>query len=225
MSRAPTILLAIPPSATPATVSYRASYASTSGLTTYTFSTSDIGTAATGRRVIVGVTGYSTTAGRTISSATIGGNSATISAQFTDAGGAVNSQVSGIIILQVDTGTTADIAVTFSGAMLGAAVQVFAAYDLQSSTATGTIANGDSPPSGTINCDAGGIIVGCASTYAGSTATHTWAGITERVDAELVSQNSYTAASSAFSSAQSGLTVSSTPTANIASSMSVAAYR
>ena len=129
MSRAPAMLLAAK-SQTAASISYITNAASSSGLTNYTFSTQSIGTAATGRRIIVIASGYSTTGGRTFSSVTIGGNAATSIVTASDSGGVVNSQLAGIFILQVDAGTTADIVVNFSGGMGGCDIGVFAAYDL-----------------------------------------------------------------------------------------------
>ncbi len=195
-----------------------------SATTTYTFTNKAIGTAATGRRIIVGVSSGAGSSA-TISSLTIGGNAATQVA-FLD--GTVSlSMISAIYILQVDTGTTATIVVTFSGSRSSCGVGVWAAYDLQSSTATFTGTSSGSPPSvGSVSCNAGGVIVAQSIVYAGSTPTFTWSGLTERFDEQLVSQVAQTGASDAFASAQSGVTVTSTPSiTRTNASLSVAAFR
>lgn len=104
-----------------------AATASTSDTTAYTFSSHSIGTASDNRMVVVFINGVEATAAtaKTISSVTIGGSTATIAVQ---AGQAVstNYNVAGIAYLAVPVGTTADIVVTFSGAMSRASIAVYA---------------------------------------------------------------------------------------------------
>lgn len=192
--------------------------------TTYTFTSRAIGTAATGRRVIVGVSSGAGSSA-TISSVTIGGNAAS---QVVFLDGTVSaSTISALYILQVDAGTTATIVVTFSGSRTSCGIGVWAAYDLLSSTATFTGTSSASPPSvGSVSCSAGGIIVAQGIVYSGSTSTFTWSGLTERFDEQLVSQVAQTGASDAFVSAQSGLTVTATPSVTRTNaSLSVASFR
>lgn len=210
---------------TPASISYITNAASSSGLTNYTFSTQSIGTAATGRRIIVIASGYSTTGGRTLSSVTIGGNAATSIVTASDSGGAVNSQLSGIFILQVDAGTTADIVVNFSGGMGGCDIGVFAAYDLLSSTATDTGSSVANPMTDTIDISAGGICVAGCETYTTGSSGHTWTNLTERYDATQQTQLYYTGASDAFASAQSALAVTCTPASYTSAPWVIASFR
>lgn len=194
---------------------------STSDLTTYTFSSQAIGTASSTRRVIVACAGDATTAGRSLSSATIGGISASINVQVT--GG--SSNVSAIISATVPTETTASVVLTFSGAMNRAACKVYAVDGLINTnpidTATNTTAAGLTT---SIDWRAGGFSIGVAGQNDG-TSECTWVGLTE--DQEI----SYDGTDASFASllpTSSALaqTVSATwaPTSSRAS-LAVASYR
>lgn len=105
------------------------------GQSTYTFSSTSIGAASVSRLVVVTV-GFCdrTGTGRTISSATIGGVTATINTQINDAA----STAPGVAIIQavVPTGTSGDIVINFSGSIHSCGIGVFALYDLISTTPT-----------------------------------------------------------------------------------------
>lgn len=206
-----------------ASVTYVNHYESSSALSSYTFSSCSIGTAATGRRVIVGIAASGGSAAT--ASVTIGGNAAT-QAEYLD-GTASGSVPSGIYILQVDAGTTADIVVTFSSSRTSCGITVLAAYDLLSSTKTFSGNSQANPPSvGSVSCSAGGIIVAQVAIYSGTTSTLTWTGLTERYDGAVISQISQSVAADAFSSAQSGVTVTATPSQSPTNrSLCVASFR
>jgi hypothetical protein len=145
-------------------------------LTTYTFSTQAIGTAAVGRYIVVAVF-LSSVASRVVSTLTVGGNSATL----------IGSQVSGAFSVvslwgvRVDTGTTADVVVTGTGALLHCGIGVWALYDLLSTTPTDTGSSTADPSTDTLTVLDGGIAIAVAGS--GSTvATYTWTGLTERYD-------------------------------------------
>jgi hypothetical protein len=95
-----------------ASVTYITHLEDTSNATTYTFSGADIGAEAADRIVVVGV-GTETTGGTaTVSSVTIGGDAASVAVE----NGGFNRTFAGLYYLEVPTGTTADIVVSFSTA-------------------------------------------------------------------------------------------------------------
>jgi len=133
----------------------------TSDLGEYTFSSADIGTAHSTRLVVVavmirGVGGFGTV------TVTIGGDAASETVQVVDiyrAGASIHQ-------LEVASGTTADIVVTFDGTATGCAVSVHALYDLASSTAKDTdtdlrSAGDDWKCTTEISVDSGDYVVTC----------------------------------------------------------------
>jgi hypothetical protein len=106
------------------TVSYINTTVSTSNSTTYTFSAASLGPAFVGRHVFVVVYSYQTSSGRTISSVTIGGNSATV--QASKSTGASTTGIVAIYSARVDSGDTGNIVVTHSGGMECCGVSVYA---------------------------------------------------------------------------------------------------
>lgn len=101
---------------------------STANLTTYTFSGVSLGTAHSARYIIVGVVTVASS-NRTISSASIGGVSATISSN------ASGTSKGRMIIAAVPTGGTGDVVITHSGGCTSCAIGVWAAYNIGSTTA------------------------------------------------------------------------------------------
>lgn len=83
---------------------------------------------------------------------------------------------------------------------------------------------------GTIDIPAGGVALGvCVERIVGVGTTFTWAGLTEgptdTVIEDAVSDTTYSVASDAFAALQTGLTVSSTPSATTAAqAMAVASF-
>jgi len=108
---------------------YIAAKHSATSLTTHTFTGASIGTAAADRLVVVCVSSQ-TSSNRTISSATIGGNAATI---VVSSANGINP--GGIICLPVAAGTTADIVIKFSAGVSNCRIQVFTITGLNSTTA------------------------------------------------------------------------------------------
>jgi len=168
---------------------------STSALTTYSFTSVSIGAASATRRVIVLVHGRSGTNLRTISSATIGGVAATIDAQITSSSG--GTSLAGIISATVPTGTTATVAITFSGSMFDSLIYPLALDNLISvtpvDTATASATSGASLTTGaTVNVEDGGYVVAIADRAGNSTAT--WVGLTEYIDVYYNAGSNITAA-------------------------------
>jgi hypothetical protein len=83
----------------------------TASLTTYTFNDVPIG----GDGLIAITIHSEAGVNRTITSATINGNAATIASQITQGPSALQFTNTGVIYLRVNSGTTANISVTFSG--------------------------------------------------------------------------------------------------------------
>jgi hypothetical protein len=154
-------------------------------LTTYTFSTQAIGTAAVGRFIVVSVC-LSSVASRVVSTLTVGGNSATL----------IGSQVSGAFSVvslwgvRVDTGTTADVVVTGTGALLHCGIGVWALYDLLSTTPTDTGSSPDptNPSTDTLTVLDGGIAIAITGNGSGLV-TYTWTGLTENFDETVEAAN------------------------------------
>jgi hypothetical protein len=95
------------------TIDYITFTSNTNTLTTYTFNDVPIG----GDGLIAVVVHSESSNNRTIASATINGNAATIASQITQGPSALQFTNTGVIYLRVTSGTTADISVTFSGAV------------------------------------------------------------------------------------------------------------
>lgn len=109
---------------------YRTTVSSASNLGIYTFTAADIGAADAAREVIV-FCGWKNTVGnnRSISSATIGGVTATLHASV----GSSSDNGIGILQANVPTGTTGDIVITMSG---GCANMVAVVYRVVPASAT-----------------------------------------------------------------------------------------
>lgn len=167
-------------SGAPPTVTYITELSNTSGLTTYTFTDTDIGTPAFDRLVVVGVT-WETTASRALASGTIGGNAAALIVT-----GNANA-AAGIFALRVPSAATATITATLSASVLRASIGVWTitgqlsdtptAFDESSSNVATTSSQVD------LNVITGGVAVAMLGLNAAGAAV-TWTGATERFDAD-----------------------------------------
>ena len=183
--------------------------ADNSNLTTYTFSSQNLGTADGARLIICGIASRAG-GSSTISSVTIGGVSATIVVQInTSADSGWNS--AGIVIAAVPTGTTGDVVITFSAGQARCAIALYSTIDTASETASDTDSNAAADPSVSIDCPASGYIIAVACFSVG-TGTTTWTGVTEDYDVNPENVANTTMASDNFASAQTGLTVSANST-------------
>jgi hypothetical protein len=194
---------------------------STSGGTTHTFSSYGIGTASSTRRVIAYVVGDSSDlSSGTVSSATIGGVSATIDCQVT---GGTYTNVSAIISATVPTGTTATIAVTFSQGIARAAVVAVAVDNLGSATPIDTLTDTARILTGTVDWQVDGFVFGGSSNQNGSDSC-SWSGLSKREETAF-SGLDVTFADLFPTSSSSGATVSATWGLTDAQTMAVASYR
>jgi hypothetical protein len=155
-------------------------------LTTYTFNNVNFGTADANRRIVIGV---ATRPGLAISSATIGGVSATILAESTSTvGGSTN--LLAFISADVPTGSSGTVGVTLTA---GAARMLIATYRVVSNSPLVLVDDDASASTGTstsvsISTDNGIVLVG-ALRVANSTVSIDLSGIaTEDVDQNLEGQ-------------------------------------
>jgi hypothetical protein len=160
-----------------AVLTYQTSAVSTADATTYTFSGKAIGTAADNRYVIVAVTGGY--AGRTVSTLTVGGITATKLVELVSTAGS-SELTSALFIVLVTTGTTADVVVTWSAGQNDCGIGIWSATGI-SATALDTKSSNASPGTFTLTTVAGGVVV-CAHNATG-TGTTSWTNTTERYDA------------------------------------------
>lgn len=200
----------------------------TANATTYTFSAQNLGTADADRYIIVCASGRSNATGRTISTITIGGVSATIVCSATRDDGGINSIAIAIAIAAVPTGTTGDIVVTYSGSMLRSAIQAYRAVDINSATPTDTVTSNTgttATSAGALDVAAGGFAIGCCTfAYATSATSSSWSELTE--DHDVVVETFFGAGSSSktYVGAQTGLTVVGTPSGSGALQTIVGAF-
>ena len=131
-----------------------ASYSDLTNATTYTFNNCNIGSANVNRYVVVIGSGYSggVLTNRTVSSVTIGGNSATI--DYTPNTAAAQCAAK----LLVTTGNTANIVVTCSGSMENYSIAVYVVYGLNSTTPVDTQTGNSNPATLTMTTTAGGVV-------------------------------------------------------------------
>lgn len=179
---------------------------SSSDLTTYTFSTQNLGVADSARYIIVGIMARAIGGSTTVSSVTVGGISATLVVEHFNSSS--NSDYAGLWIAAVPTGTTGDVVVTFSAGQLRAHIDLWRAVNISSATATDTDKSTASPPSVALDIPAGGFAIGCGCSGAGGSSC-TWTGLTENNDRITESLNG-SVASDVFASAQTGLTITAT---------------
>ncbi len=108
--------------------SYRSDYNDDTSQASFTFTACDIGSApGSGNRLVVVAVHPRGGSARSISSATIGGVSAAVITQSA-------TFAAGIIAAIVNSGTTADVAITFSGSVTGCSIETIAVYGISSQT-------------------------------------------------------------------------------------------
>jgi len=156
-------------------VSYQTAANSATDLTTYTFSSQAIGSVPTNdRRVFSIVANHigSTVLVPTISSATIGGETATVHGTFSTSYNYLGTDYAvrlTLISAVVNTGTTGTVAITFSNTCWGCAIGVYAAYGnaLTSVTQVQTASDTGVLPSASLTGVTSGNLVfwGCAIDY------------------------------------------------------------
>lgn len=183
---------------------------STADTNSYTFSSKSIGTAASGRRIVIAANIVHTTNGTT-ASCTIGGNSATSVVQLQGQFGGGGYVRSCLFILQVDSGTTDTVVITTSNSVLACGIGIWAIYDLDSSTATDTGSDNASAYEDTIDVSANGVLIATGCTYPQTTTSWTNVATEDYDETVETSFLSHSGAHELFASAQTARTITFTP--------------
>jgi len=201
------VLQAMAASASYPSISYIGNNSTATNSTSHTFSGQSIGATGNNRYIAVCISGYQSSVGA-LSSATIGGVSATIAVQANG-----TNTVSAIIIAAVSTGTTGDIVLTWANSTQLIGISVYRIVDLNSGTAntTGTdTALSAGAASLTLNNNANAVMLAATCSIDGS-AWSTWSsGLTEDSDQYVSSSNAVASASGFFASANTPYTASAT---------------
>jgi hypothetical protein len=189
----------------------------TTDLTTYTFSARALGVAESTRRIAVGITSNISTNGRTISSVTIGGVSAS-EVVFARSDNGPASTLAAIWMAEVPTGTTGDVVVTFSAAMGYCTIDIYRLLNASATayhTATDITATANAL-SESLNLIANGAAIG-VFINGGTTAvrTTTWTNITEQTDRSLTEFNLSASTAANTTATTQTLTISATASGTI----------
>lgn len=164
---------------------------------TYTFASQNLGTADSGRYIVVGCSGR---VGSAISSITVAGATATI-VETTNPGGA---NIYGLAIAYVPTGTSGDVVITFGSTQARCGIAMWRLVNLDSATPHDTLSAVGNDPTGTIDVPDGGVLI-AYSANGGGLSVNSWTGVTEDFDQQY--ELSHSAGSDAFASSETGRTV------------------
>lgn len=193
---------------------------STTGASTYTFSSTSIGDADPTRLVVVAVASTCGTAFAALTSGTIDGSSATLVA----AAGATRYSATGIIALVVPSGTAVDIAVTFDNTMEHCSISVYRLVNYGSATANDTDATNTGPATSvtcTLDIPTNGVAI-FAHSHA-VTGNTTFSSASEDYDADLETRRT-AAAHKTVTSALSAHAESASWTGSSSGGMSAASW-
>jgi len=191
-----------------ATVVYTDYSVDATNSTSYTFSSSAIGTASSNRKIVVGPVS-NRAPGTTATAVTVGGISATSVIGQTSNNGEQRAE---LWEAEVPTGTTADIVVTWAATADSCGIGVWAVYDAAASASD--TASDDGVPTlleENLTIPAGGVAISVACS--GSSATYTWTNLTEKYDATVEGTVTFSGASDAFSTLQTSLLITATRSA------------
>lgn len=179
---------------------------STTSASTYTFSSQNFGTESADRYIVAAAVGRSDDATGTITldSVSIGGEAATLSVNHRNTGGS-NITFAAFAIAHVPTGTTGDVVVTFSGAILRCGIALYSATSVDP-TPTDTGVSSANDPTTSLDVAAGGIAFATGYTSQASAADSV-AGVTEDYDTIVSANSSFVGGSDEFATLQTGLTV------------------
>lgn len=142
-----------------------------SGATTYNFASQNLGTADTNRYIIVCIAGRKTGASTTITNVVVAGITATEVTQVSRF--VTNTNISGIFIAAVPTGTTGTVSVTYGAAISRCFISLYRVLNVLTPTGYDFAAVGATDPSTTLDIPANGFAVGTGITAANTTATLT----------------------------------------------------
>lgn len=214
----------------PASVTLSLSVTDTSRTSTTTNSVQSISSVQFGaqdsnRQIIVVVHASDATTSITVSSATIAGSSATIIHQATST---TFSRIAAIIGLSDSSATTSGtVAVTFSDSVDRMGLTCYRMIRPSGLTANDTVSDNDNsnPVTGSIDVNAGGIVIGVAGGFFGSSGPGnlTWSGLTEDDETTVQNANNVHGAASLLSGTTQTVAVSCESANGFTSSSLVAA--
>lgn len=160
------------------TVTFRGSAVDPANLTTYDgapFQGLAIGDAAADRHVLLAVCGTNGT--RTVESATIGGVTATKVHELQSGNGTI-----AVLRALVTDGTTANVAISWSGAQSRCGIAWWTATGIGDGTEHHKVTSTANPSVATVNTLAGGFAIAAAFDGNNNNRTYTWTNVTERYD-------------------------------------------
>lgn len=184
--------------------------------TNYTFTSQNIGAASSDRLVVVAISSEYNSA-RTFSSCTIGGVTASVA--ISDSNNSSESAIAAICYLNVTSGTTADIAVTMSGATTSIYISVYTITGLRSFTPVATVSSKASTGTGgnsTISVESNGVII-MSSAWRAAVSAVTYTGMSSSSGDNLTLTDASHGASSASNSkmaANASTTIGASATAS-----------
>jgi hypothetical protein len=190
-----------------ASLSFIESQVDTAG-SVYTFSGVGFGTSQANRKIVISVM-FSTGDGGVVSSMTVGGGGN--AASFVVGQGSTGATGRRSEIWYYDLGTGSDdgnVTVTISASPVRCGIGVYAVYGAEASAHDTGVSVAD-PLIETIDIPTGGVCIGAARDA--SSSTFTWTNLTEDFDQTMESSTTQTGASDAFSTEQSGLSITCNP--------------
>jgi hypothetical protein len=195
------------------TCALTASSQDVSNSSTYTFSSLSSGPADSSRLLLatVGITGSTNI---TVSSVAIGGISATSVAENTTVVGGTASAYCGLFAASVPTGTTATVVVNVSaGSAVRCAVDLFRAVNLRSTTKTHSDTSIAIPGALSVSAEVDGFTIAASCSVRSGGNTFSWSGMSEVSDNSVETNGQLSSALDNWSTAQSSLSVTATPSA------------
>lgn len=195
-----------------ATRTYVTRVQSTVANTNFTFNATNIGTAAANRKTVLGVSAITQGGGGSgFNGATIGGVAAALQVEQVgtpDTSGAFAQTA--IFSLDNPTGASANIFIDIGDNSFDCVVFVYAVYGAAAGNAAQTAASAVSPANLNDNIAAGGVGVGCVTSYTHAVPATTWVGYTEDNSTSLYGDDERSAASVESVSGGSPLTITAT---------------
>ena len=173
-----------------------------SGETTVTHSSMSVGSATSDRLIVAAFCISGGQANSSSSGATVDGNAMTKIVETV--GGDAN--ITSIYSYNLTSGTSVAFTVSYSLAVYGSSLNVWALYDANH-TMTDSFGTTANPGTGTLDIEAGGAAVAVAVTSGTTMSTHAWTGLTEDADAQIRGLISSSAASKTFASEETDYTV------------------
>lgn len=169
---------------TPASLSFLQLTKDLSDLTTYQFTNENFGSEDSTREIIcVAAWRSSTTTARTISAATIGGETADVHIEASDTTGITTYMSMGIFSANVPTGTSGTVQLSLSGSCIRCAIGVFRAINLQSRTPHDTASDTEDVLNMSLDIPAQGLLA--AGSFFNSNNAVTSSGLTEDWDEDF----------------------------------------